>query len=309
MLWYIGRRALQMIPVILGATLLIFGLVFLRPGDPIAALFGDKPVNPAVVAQLRAQYHLDQPFLVQWLLFLKGALTFDFGVTLAGREVIDVIREAFPVTFKLATMAFLFEAILGIIAGTIAGLRKGKLFDSTMLFVSLLLIAVPIFVFGFVMQFIVGVKLGWAPPTVGGDASFGRLLLPAIVLGSVSFAYVLRLTRTSVAENMNADHVRTATAKGLGQRDVVVKHVMRNSLIPVVTFLGADFGALLAGALVTEGIFNVPGLGNALYDAIKRGDGATMVSIVTLMVFIFVVANLLVDLLYAVLDPRIRYDK
>lgn len=309
MLWYIGRRALQMIPVILGATLLIFGLVFLRPGDPIAALFGDKPVNPAVVAQLRAQYHLDQPFLVQWLLFLKGALTFDFGVTLTGREVIDVIREAFPVTFKLATMAFLFEAILGIIAGTIAGLRKGKLFDSTMLFVSLLLIAVPIFVFGFVMQFIVGVKLGWAPPTVGGDASLQRLLLPAIVLGAVSFAYVLRLTRTSVAENMNADHVRTATAKGLGQRDVVVKHVMRNSLIPVVTFLGADFGALLAGALVTEGIFNVPGLGNTLYDAIKRGDGATMVSIVTLMVFIFVVANLFVDLLYAVLDPRIRYDK
>lgn len=309
MLWYIGRRVLQMIPVILGATLLIYGLVFLRPGDPIAALFGDKPVNPAVVAQLRAQYHLDQPFLVQWLLFLRGALTFDFGVTLTGREVIDVIRQAFPVTFKLATMAFLFEAILGIIAGTIAGLRKGKLFDSTMLVVSLLLIAVPIFVFGFVMQFIVGVKLGWAPPTVGGDASIGRLLLPAIVLGAVSFAYVLRLTRTSIAENMNADHVRTATAKGLGQRDVIVKHVMRNSLIPVVTFLGADFGALLAGALVTEGIFNVPGIGNTLYDAIKRGDGATMVSIITLMVFIFVIANLLVDLLYAVLDPRIRYGK
>lgn len=309
MLWYISRRALQMIPVILGATLLVYGLVFLRPGDPIAALFGDKPVNPAVVATLRKQYHLDQPFLVQWLLFLKGALTFDFGVTLAGREVIDVIKDAFPVTFKLATMAFLFEAILGIVVGTVSGLRKGKLFDSTMLVVSLFLIAVPIFVFGFVMQFIVGVKLGWAPPTVGGDASFQRLLLPAIVLGAVSFAYVLRLTRTSIAENINADHVRTATAKGLNQRDVIVRHVMRNSLIPVVTFLGADFGALLAGALVTEGIFNVPGIGNVLYDAIKRGDGATMVSIVTLMVFIFVIANLLVDLLYAVLDPRIRYDK
>ena len=309
MLWYIGRRLFQMIPVILGATLLIYGLVFLRPGDPIAALFGDKPVNPAVVAQLRAQYHLDQPFLVQWALFLKGALTFDFGVTLTGREVIDVIKEAFPVTLKLATMAFVFEAVLGVVAGTIAGLRRGKLFDSTMLVVSLFLIAVPIFVFGFVMQFVVGVKLGWVPPTVGGNASFQRLILPAIVLGSVSFAYVLRLTRTSVAENMNADHVRTATAKGLSERDVVTRHVMRNSLIPVVTFLGADLGALLTGALVTEGIFNVPGIGNTLYDAIRRGDGATMVSIVTLIVLVYVAANLVVDLLYAVLDPRIRYDK
>ena len=309
MLWYIGRRLFQMIPVILGATLLIYGLVFLRPGDPIAALFGDKPVNPAVVAQLRAQYHLDQPFLVQWALFLKGALTFDFGVTLTGREVIDVIKEAFPVTLKLATMAFVFEAVLGVVAGTVAGLRRGKLFDSTMLVVSLFLIAVPIFVFGFVMQFVVGVKLGWVPPTVGGNASFQRLILPAIVLGSVSFAYVLRLTRTSVAENVSADHVRTATAKGLSERDVVTRHVMRNSLIPVVTFLGADLGALLTGALVTEGIFNVPGIGNTLYDAIRRGDGATMVSIVTLIVLVYVAANLVVDLLYAVLDPRIRYDK
>lgn len=309
MLWYIGRRILQMIPVILGATLLIYGLVFLRPGDPIAALFGDKPVNPSVVATLRKQYHLDQPFLIQWLLFLKGTLSLDFGVTLTGREVMDVIKDAFPVTFKLATMAFLFESILGILAGTVAGLRRGKLFDSTMLVLSLVVIAVPIFVLGFVMQFLIGVKLGWVPPTVGGDASFTRLLLPAVVLGSVSFAYIMRLTRTSVFENLTADHVRTATAKGLSEHDVIVKHVMRNSMIPVVTFLGADFGALMAGALVTEAIFNVPGIGNTLYDAIKRGDGATMVALVTLMVFIYAIANLLVDLLYAVLDPRIRYDK
>jgi len=306
--WYIARRIVQMIPVVLGATLLIYGMVFLRPGDPIAALFGDKPVNEAVVEAIRAQYGLDKPFLVQWLTFLGNALTFDFGITLTGREVSDVIKEAFPVTLKLATMAFVFEAVLGIIVGTISGLRKGKLFDSTTLVLSLLLIAVPIFVFGFLMQFIIGVKLGWVPPTVGADASFERLILPAVVLGSVSFAYILRLTRTSVAENLTADHVRTATAKGLSQRNVVTKHIMRNSLIPVVTFLGADFGALMAGALVTEGIFNVPGVGNTLYDAILRGDGATTVALVTLMVFVYVFANLIVDLLYAVLDPRIRYD-
>lgn len=309
MLWYIGRRLLQMIPVILGATLLIYALIFLRPGDPIAALFGDKPVNDAIVAQIREEYNLDKPFLVQWLLFLKGILTGDFGITLTGRPVIEVIKTAFPVTLKLATMAFVFEAVLGIVAGTIAGLRRGKLFDSTMLVASLILIAIPIFVVGFVLQFLVGVKWGIVPPTVGGYPTFERLLLPAVVLGSVSFAYILRLTRTSVGENLSADHVRTATAKGLSESQVVTRHVMRNSLIPVVTYLGVDFGALLAGALVTEAIFNVPGIGNTLYDAILRGDGATMVSIVTLMVIIYVIANLLVDLLYAVLDPRIRYEK
>jgi oligopeptide transport system permease protein len=307
--WYIARRVLQMIPVVIGATLLIKAMVYIQPGDPIAAMFGERPPNPAVVAELRHRYGLDQGFLTQWWRFVSGFVQGDFGLTLTGREVSDVVKDAFPVTFKLASMAFVFEAVLGILFGTIAGLRKGKLFDSTMLVVSLLVIAVPIFVFGFLMQFVFGVKLGWVSPTVGSDASFERLILPAIVLGSVSFAYILRLTRTSVAENRTADHVRTATAKGLSEGDVVTRHIMRNSLIPVVTFLGADFGALLAGALVTEGIFNVPGIGYALYDAVRRNDGSTTVAIVTLMVLIYVIVNLLVDLFYAVLDPRIRYDK
>ncbi len=309
MWWYIGRRVLQMVPVILGATLLIYGMVFLQPGDPVRALFGDKPVSPSVVEQIRADYNLDKPFIVQWLLFLKGALTLDFGVNFSQEQISQVITDAMPVTFRLALMAFAFEAVLGIIFGTISGLRKGKFFDSAMLVVSLLLIAVPIFVLGFVAQFVFGIKLGWVPPTVGGDVSFQRLLLPAMVLGSVSFAYVLRLTRTSVAENLSADHVRTATAKGLKRGQVVTRHVLRNSLIPVVTFLGADFGALMAGALVTEGIFNVPGIGNELYQSIRGGDGASVVAIVTFMVLVYAVASLLVDLLYAALDPRIRYDK
>jgi oligopeptide transport system permease protein len=309
--WYIARRVLQMIPVILGATLLIKAMVYIQPGDPIAAMFGDKPVSPAVLTALREKYHLNDGFWTQYWYFMKGLVHFDFGITLTGREVSDVIKETFPVTLKLASMAFVFEAVLGIIFGTISGLRKGKVFDSTMLVLSLLVIAVPIFVFGFILQFLVGVKIGWEwlPPTVGSDTSYNRLLLPAIVLGSVSFAYILRLTRTSVAENVSADHVRTATAKGLSERDVVTRHIMRNSLIPVVTFLGADFGALLAGALVTEGIFNVPGVGYALYDAVRRNDGSTTIALVTLMVIIYVVANLVVDLLYAVLDPRIRYGK
>lgn len=307
MWWYIGRRVLQAIPVVLGATLLIYAMVFLQPGDPIKALFGEKPVSEAVRASIEQQYHLDDPFLWQWLQYLGGALTGDFGLTFSQRPVSEVIAEAFPVTLKLALMALVIESVLGIAAGFYAGLRKGGIFDSTMLVVSLLVIAVPIFVFGFLMQLIFGVKLGWFPITVGGDVSFYSLLLPATVLALVSFAYILRLTRTSVIENLTADHVRTARAKGLTDRSVNTRHVLRNSLIPVVTYLGADLGTLMAGAIVTEGIFNVPGIGNEAFRAINRGEGSTVVSIVTVMVLVYVVMSLIVDLLYAWLDPRIRY--
>lgn len=307
MWWYVAKRILQTIPVILGATFLIYALVFLRPGDPIVGLFGDKPVNEAVRAQIEAQYNLDKPFVIQWLLFLKGALTLDFGLSYSGRPVIDIIAQTFPVTIKLALMALVIEMVLGVAAGTIAGLRRGKLFDSTMLVTSLLVIAVPIFVFGFLFQLLFGVKLGWFPPTVGGNDSFKNLLLPATVLGLVSFAYVLRLTRTSVIENATADHVRTARAKGLPEGMVVRRHILRNSMIPVVTFLGADLGALMAGAVVTEGIFNVHGVGNLAYTAILKGESPTIVSVITIMVLVYVVMSLLVDLLYAALDPRIRY--
>lgn len=214
MAWYIGRRLLQMVPVFLGATLLIYAMVFALPGDPIQALGGDRGLNPAVADRIRAEYNLDRPFFVQYLLYLQGILTLDFGTTFSGRPVWDEIADAFPVTFQLAVMALVFEAVLGVAAGLFAGLRKGKLFDTTVLLVSLVVIAVPTFVIGFVMQFIVGVELRWLPPTVGGDVTFRTLLMPAIVLGAVSFAYVLRLTRTSVAENLSADFVRTATAKG-----------------------------------------------------------------------------------------------
>ncbi|MCC3290369.1 MULTISPECIES: ABC transporter permease [unclassified Arthrobacter] len=304
---YVIRRFLQMIPVFFGATFLVYFLVFSLPGDPIAALFGDKPVNEAVAAQLRSQYNLDQPFIVQYLLYLKNLVTFNLGVDFSGREVSAVLAQAFPVTMRLAVLALLFEAVFGIAFGLMAGLKKGKIFDSTVLVVSLIVIAIPVFVLGFLLQFLVGVKLQWTSPTVGGDASWADLILPAVVLGLASFAYVLRLTRTSVIENMNADYVRTATAKGLSRPRVVTVHILRNSLIPVVTFLGADLGALMGGAIVTEGIFNVPGVGQRLYQSVIRGEGPTIVSIVSVLVFVYVIANLLVDLLYAWLDPRIRY--
>ena len=305
---YILKRFLQLIPVFLGATLLVYFLVFSLPGDPIVALFGDKPVNAAVAAKLREQYHLDQPFWMQYLLYLKSIFTFDLGQDFSGRPIAAVLGEVFPVTARLAIMALIFEAVFGIVFGLIAGLRKGKLFDATVLIASLIVIGIPIFVLGFLLQFTIGVQLGWAKPTVSSAATIPDLILPAIVLGLGSFAYVLRLTRTSVIENMNADYVRTATAKGLSRFQVVRVHILRNSLIPVITFLGADLGALMGGAIVTEGIFNVPGVGNRLYRAVLSGEGPTVVSIVTVLVLIYCLSNLLVDLLYGWLDPRIRYD-
>ncbi|GIG28405.1 ABC transporter permease [Cellulomonas marina] len=307
MRWYIGRRLLQVVPVFLGATLLLYALVFLRPGDPVAALGGERGLPEAVQEQIRAEFNLDQPFLVQYLLYLKGIFTLDFGVTFAGRDVLEVIAQALPVTFQLALMALLIEAVLGVGFGLLAGLRKGGVFDSTVLVLSLLVIAVPTFVIGFVLQIVVGVNLGWLPVTAGRDPDVVSLLMPAVVLAATSFAYVLRLTRTSVQENLSADFVRTARAKGLSRGQVTTRHVLRNSLIPVVTFLGADLGALMGGAIVTEGIFNIRGVGGTLYDAITRGENATVVSLTTVLVLVYIVANLVVDLLYAALDPRIRY--
>ncbi len=304
---YIGRRMLSMIPVFLGATLLIYAMVFALPGDPIAALGGDRPVSPALAAQLRAQYHLDDPFWTQYLQYLQGLLRGDLGRSFSGLPVKDVLAQAFPVTFRLALVALAVEAIFGIGFGVIAGLRKGGVFDATVLVASLVIIAIPIFVLGFLAQFVFGVKLGIAPVTVGDQATFTRLLLPGFVLGAVSFAYVARLTRSAVSENAGADYVRTATAKGLSRPRVVTVHILRNSLIPVVTFLGADVGALMAGAIVTEGIFNIHGVGGALYQAVVRQEAPTVVSIVTVMVIVYLIANLVVDVLYAVLDPRIRY--
>lgn len=308
MLRYIGRRLLQMIPVFFGATLLLYALVFLMPGDPVEALGGDRGLSEAARARIEAEYNLDKPFLVQYLLYIKGIFMGDFGKTFSGQPVSSVMANAFPVTIKLGLMALAFEAIFGIIFGVIAGVRRGGIFDSTILVASLIVIAIPSFVIGFVLQYLLGVKWGVLPATVGRNESFTALLMPAIVLGALSCAYVIRLTRQSVSENLRADYVRTARAKGLSEGTVMQRHVLRNSMIPVVTFLGADLGALMGGAIVTEGIFGINGIGGQIYQSIIKGEPATVVSITTVLVIIYIIANLLVDLLYAVLDPRIRYD-
>ena len=308
MLRYIGRRLLQTIPVFFGATFLIFAMVYLMPGDPVAALGGDRGLSEAAYAEIAAKYNLDKPFWMQYLLYLKGVFTLDFGTTFSGQPVTAVMARAFPITVKLALYAMAIEAILGILAGVVAGVRRGGIFDSTILVFSLLLISVPTFVLGFVLQFVLGVKLGVFPTTVGANVSRQSMTMPAIELGGVSLAYVIRLTRQSVSENVSADYVRTARAKGLKGGTVMTRHILRNSLIPVATFLGGDLGALMGGAIITEGIFNISGVGGTLWQAIVKGEPATVVSVTTVLVLVYIFANLVVDLLYAVLDPRIRYE-
>ena len=308
MLRYIGRRLLQTIPVFFGATFLIFAMVYLMPGDPVAALGGDRGLTEAAAAQIRAEYHLDQPFWMQYLLYLKGVFTLDFGKSFNQQPVIDVMARAFPTTIALAIYALAIESIFGITLGVIAGVRRGGWFDSTILVFSLLLISVPTFVLGFVLQFLLGFKLGVLPVTASASVNMASLTMPAMVLGGVSLAYVIRLTRQSVSENVSADYVRTARAKGLANSAVMTRHILRNSLIPVATFLGGDLGALMGGAIITEGIFNINGVGGTLWQAIRLGEAPTVVSITTVLVLVYILANLVVDLLYAVLDPRIRYE-
>ncbi|MEU8924484.1 ABC transporter permease [Kitasatospora sp. NPDC048545] len=304
---FVARRLLQMIPVFLGTTALIFFMVHLLPGDPLAALWGDKAPDPVQLAALKHQQGLDKPLLQQYFSYMGKLFTGDFGTALDGRPVLDKITEALPVTVRLALFAFAIEIVLGIGIGLFAGLRRGKAFDKGALVLTLLLISIPVPVLGFVFQTVFGQNLKWVTPTVQDSNDITQLVLPAIVLGSLSLAYVARLTRTSIAENIKADYVRTAVAKGLPRRKVIGTHLLRNSMIPVVTFLGTDLGALMGGAIVTEGIFNVKGVGHALYQAINMKEGATVSGFVAFLVLVYLAAGLIVDLLYAVLDPRIRY--
>jgi oligopeptide transport system permease protein len=303
---YVIRRLLQMIPVFIGSTFLIFFMVYAL-GDPVAAMFGDRAPDPATAAQIRKDLYLDHPLWQQYLHYMGQIFSGNFGSAFNGQSVTQLMGDAFPITLRLTIVAILFEIVIGIALGVITGLRRGRPVDTSVLLLTLVVVSVPTFVTGYVFQYLFGVKWGVVSPSVSPEAPFNELILPGIVLALVSLAYVTRLTRTSIAENARADYVRTAVAKGLPRHRVIVNHLLRNSLIPVVTFIGTDIGALMGGAIVTERIFNIHGVGFQLYQGILRQNSPTVVGFVTVLVIVFLVANLLVDLLYAVLDPRIRY--
>ena len=331
---YVARRLIQFIPVILGTLFLLHILSVLTiqiVGDPVRALFGPNAPPQAVIDQLRAQYNLDDPCLKQtgnpclglFIDRLGQYATGDFGVNFRGRPVMEMFLERFPVTARLTAIALAFEIVIGITAGVLAGLRKDKFIDNLVRFTTVILIAFPVFVFGSLALLFVGLKLGltlrqsdWAPQWLGQMLNVGydrdypwlSLVLPGMVLGAFSLAAIARLTRTSLIENLRSDYVRTAKAKGLTTGRTVGIHTLRNSLIPVITYIGIDIGFLLGGSLVTEGIFNIPGVGQLVFLAIQANDAPVIIGVVTILTLIFLISNLIVDVLYAALDPRIRYD-
>ncbi|MBW4703185.1 ABC transporter permease [Micromonospora sp. RL09-050-HVF-A] len=305
---YLVRRLLQLVPVFIGTTLMIYLLVWKVPGDPFAGKCGDRGCPDNYRAMMTEKFQLDQPWFVQYATYMKNLLQGDFGTTWSGRDVGEIIATAYPNTLKLALVALVIEGVIGLTAGVLTGLRRNGYLDNLVLVSTLFLIALPVFVVGFVLQWFFGVKLGIVKPTVSNEMRITELLLPGFVLGSASMAYIARVSRTSIAENRRADYVRTAIAKGLPMRRVVGIHLLRNSLIPVVTLLGTDLGALMGGAIITEGIFGINGIGRTVLRAIVTKESATVVSIVVVLVLVYLVMNLLVDLLYAALDPRIRYE-
>ena len=303
---YIVRRLLQMIPVILGTTFLIYVMVF-SLGDPTVGRCGERACPDAYVAAFRARYNLDEPLLVQYVLYLGQLVQGDLGTNFYGNAVIRELVVRWPTTLKLAFIAVVFESVIGIIAGILAGIRKGRFLDYLVLVSSLVVISIPVFVIGGLAQLIFGIRIPIFPVTAT-QGSWYQLILPGLVLGAFSVAYIARLMRASLVENLRADYVRTARAKGLGNSRVVGVHTLRNSLIPVITYIGYDLGNLMGGAVVTERIFNINGIGGFLFRSINAKDGVSVVGTIVCLVLVYLLANLIVDVMYGVLDPRIVND-
>jgi peptide/nickel transport system permease protein/oligopeptide transport system permease protein len=302
-------------------------------GNPVRALFGDRQPPQSLIDAISARVGLGDPCLRQpfnpcfglfWDRLTGIFMNFDFGVNLRQRDVTDLVFEALPFTLRLAILAFIFEAVIGVAAGVLAGLRGGSFWDYLVKISTVLAISVPVFILGVTIREFLNVALGnwlrdqaWVPDVISVgvfsagfkvDYPWASTIMPAVVLAALSLATTARLTRTSIMENIRSDYVRTAKAKGLTRKRVIGVHTLRNSLIPVVTFLGVDFGALMGGAVITETIFNIPGVGSLVARSARSGEASVVIGVVSFLVLVFLLANLIVDILYAVLDPRIRYD-
>ncbi|WP_229326922.1 ABC transporter permease [Streptomyces sp. UNOC14_S4] len=302
---YVIRRIGQMVIVLFGATLILFACLFVLPGDPVGSLGGDKARDPAVVAELRQRYGLDKPLIEQYGTYVGNLVTGDLGEDYTQRrEVTEVLGPKLQNTAKLALAAIVLDVVIGMLAGLIAALFRYSFWDVLVTLLTTLAIGFPSFVIGAIFQSTFSVKLGWFP--LISDGTFNSMIMPAMTLAIIDAALVARLMRGTMLEVLRADYVKTAVAKGLPRRTVLFKHVLRNSVIPVVTYIGISFGGLLGGALITEAIFNWDGIGFALVTAIQQQNNPIIVGVVTYGVAVFVILNLLVDLLYAMLDPRIR---
>jgi len=328
---YILKRVLQFIPVFLGVTLLLFIMENVVPGDPIQLMAGEKKLDATTELNLRISYHLvevdedgnalldesgnpiETPMWKRYVMYLGGLLQGDLGISYqrSGQEVSSILLQKYPYTVKLALVAIVLEAVVGIAAGTISAVKRYSAWDVGVTLATSTLVAMPAFWFGMLLQLVFGIWLAWLPVSgVGGPVGdfydWAYYILPSITLASVSTAYVARIMRSQLLEVLNQDYIRTARAKGLSRKSVIIHHALKNALIPVVTYIGLDFGALLSGAILTETVFNWPGVGYETYRAISQRDWPIVLGAVTVIVVVVMVVNLLVDISYAALDPRIR---
>ncbi len=315
---YVMRRILQMIPVFLGVTLILFVLRIpgLLPGDPIQLIVGEKTLTPALRAQIEEKNHLNEPAYVQYGYYVSNLLQGDLGESYQkSRSVTSILADKFPNTIRLAVAAILVEIVVGLLAGIISAVKQYSFWDVLVTLSTSILVSVPVFWLGMLLQMLFGIKLKqWTggalflPITgMGTPPDIAHLILPAVTLASVSTAYVARIMRSQMLEALGQDYIRTAMAKGLTERAVVFKHALKNAMIPVVTFIGIDLGALMGGAILTESVFSWPGVGREIYLAVLQRDWPVVMGGVVIVVLIVMVVNLLVDISYALLDPRIRY--
>ena len=312
MLIYIAKRILIALPTLLIVSMLVFGLQMLLPGDPVLAMAGEER-DPETLARIREQLHLDDPVPIQYLRWLGGVVTGDFGTSLrTGEPVAQLILQKLPVTIQLAIMSMIFAMLIGIPAGIIAAVKKGTTVDWLANFVALSGLSIPNFWLGIMLILLVSVNLGWLPASgyesifVDPVRSLQTMIMPAFVLGTGLAATLMRHTRSSMLGVLSADYIRTARAKGLTGRQVVLKHSFRNALLPVITLTALLFGELLAGAVLTEQIFTIPGFGKLIVDAVFNRDYAVVQGVVLCTAVGFLLLNLVADVLSVMLNPRMR---
>ena len=306
MLTWILRRILAVVPVLFGVTLAVFSMLFLVPGDPVKMMLAEFVTNPDQVAQMRAQLHLDEPILKQYGRFVTGAVRGDLGTSIRSRRPVTTeIGENLASTAQLAVAAMVVAVALGIPLGLLAALSRNSWLDVASMGAALLGVSMPSFWLGLLLIFVFSLHLAWFPATGGGDLH--HLVLPAITLGMIAAAIIARLTRSSMLEVLGQDYVRTARAKGLGGFAVVVRHALKNALIPIITIFGLQFGNLLAGAVIVETVFSRPGLGRLIVGGILNKDFPLVQGTVLFVATTYVLINVLVDVAYAYADPRIRF--
>jgi peptide/nickel transport system permease protein len=301
---YIGKRLLLMIPVLMGVSFIIFAIMNLTPGDPATMILGEGAPKEALEAK-RAELGLNDPFIIRYFKYLKNAMEGDFGVSYrTGIKVFDEIKTRLPYTLQLATISIILASIIGVPIGVISAVKQYSLIDTSMVAVSLLVTSMPSFFLGMILILVFSLRLGWLP--LIGLTSFKHYILPAIAASSATVASLLRMTRTTMLEVVRQEYIKTARAKGAGEHRVIYGHALRNALLPVVTVIGVNFGNALAGSIVVEQVFSIPGLGQLMINSIRTKDTPmVMASVLSAAIFASFVI-LLLDLVYAYIDPRLK---